>query len=421
MPSLRIKVSIFINYFIFAILLNSIGTVILQVQHNFGVAPTSSSLIELCKDISIGIGSFIAATFISRIGYKKSMLVALALVSFACFMMPLIKTFFAIKLLFAICGASFALTKMSVLGTIGLIAKDEKEYIGILSFIEAFFMVGIVAGYFIFSGFMDDANNSSLGWFNVYYVLGGIAVLAFFMLLISPLNEKPTKIEISSAKSGMPAMFRLMLVPAVVSFIMCTFLYVVVEQSIMSWLPTYNNKVLQLASTMSVQVTSILAAATALGRLAGGMLMKKINWFPVLVSCLFLAAILVLIALRIAGSETGAQITSWLALPVTAYLFPLIGFFLAPVYPTINAVMMSNLPREKHAAMSAVIVVFSALGGMFGSMLTGVVFEFFGGKTAFYFSLLPIGVLLTALFIFERARTQAFRFGFPMLGKPAIS
>ena len=37
MSTFRIKLSLFINYFVFAILLNSVGTVILLVQTYFGV------------------------------------------------------------------------------------------------------------------------------------------------------------------------------------------------------------------------------------------------------------------------------------------------------------------------------------------------------------------------------------------------
>ena len=80
MNNWRIKVSLFINYFVFAILLNSVGTVILQVQNNYGVTQGAASILEAFKDLSIAIASFLVASYISRIGYKRSMLLALALV-----------------------------------------------------------------------------------------------------------------------------------------------------------------------------------------------------------------------------------------------------------------------------------------------------------------------------------------------------
>ena len=66
-----IKLSLFINYFLFAILLNSVGTVIFQVQNTYLVSESSASVLEAFKDISIALTSFLVASFIARIGYKR--------------------------------------------------------------------------------------------------------------------------------------------------------------------------------------------------------------------------------------------------------------------------------------------------------------------------------------------------------------
>lgn len=47
--------------------------------------------------------------------------------------------------------------------------------------------------------------------------------------------------------------------------------------------------------------------------------------------------------------------------------------------------------------MTGLIVLFSALGGTTGSMITGFVFSVFNGQTAFYFTLLPIAVIIIML------------------------
>ena len=63
---------------------------------------------------------------------------------------------------------------------------------------------------------------------------------------------------------------------------------------------------------------------------------------------------------------------------------------------------MSKLPAYKHGVMSSLIIVFSALGGTLGSRITATIFENLGGQNAFYFSLVPIAVLLVALFFFKK-------------------
>jgi len=408
MQNWQIKASLFLNYFVFAILLNSVGTVILQVQNNYGVTEGAASVLEAFKDLSIAIVSFLVSSYITRIGYKNAMLIALGLVTAVCFAIPSLPGFWATKLLFAAVGSGFALIKMSVYSTIGLVTKDEKEHISLMNFIESFFMIGILTGYFIFSAFVDDANPQSTEWLKVYYLLGGISMAAFLLLLTARLDESSAKTPAGdSFLRDFEKMFRLAAVPLVLVFVLCAFFYVLVEQSIMSWLPTFNSKVLQLPTALSIEMASILAGATALGRFLAGIVMKKLNWYVVLTACLVLAAILVFTAIPLAKGAEGRTVTGWSDAPLAAFVFPLIGLFLAPVYPAINSLILSSLPKNQHGLMSGLIIIFSALGGTTGSIITGNIFGKFGGQTAFYFSLVPIGILLTGLYFFKKLQLQS--------------
>jgi MFS transporter, FHS family, glucose/mannose:H+ symporter len=407
MQTWRIKLSLFINYFVFAILLNSSGIAILQVQNNFHVAKKAAAWIDPCKDLSIAIVSFLVASYIVKFGYKRAMLVALGIITAICFIIPNTPSFFAIKLLFVAVGACFALIKMSVYSTIGIVTKDSKEHISMMNFIESFFMIGNLSLYFIFSSFVDNSNPSSTAWLNAYYLLGGLAALAFILLLSARLDE-----SVAHDESGKPVqakfsdMFKLMSEPIVIAFIFSAFFYVLIEQSIQNFLPTFNNKVLLLPAVLSIQMGSILAGSTALGRFLAGVILKRLNWFYVIISSLLLAALLVLIAMPLAKNAPAGSITGWLDAPVAAYIFPLIGLLLAPVYPAINSVILTSLPKPKHGVMSGLIIIFSAIGGTTGSLLTGYIFDKYNGQTAFYFSLVPIGILIVCLFVFKKLQRK---------------
>lgn len=407
MNNWRIKLSLFINYFVFAILLNSSGIAILQVQNNFGVSKKAAAWIDPCKDLSIAILSFLIASSITRFGYKKAMLFALAIISIACFIIPVTPSFFAIKLLFVVTGCCFALIKMSVYSTIGIVTKDSKEHISMMNFIESFFMVGNLSLYFIFSSFVDDAHPQSTAWLKAYYLLGGLSLLAFLLLLSSPLDESSARAsENGPEKIRFVDMFKLMGEPIVLAFIFSAFFYVLIEQSIQNFLPTFNNKVLLLPAALSIQMGSILAGSTALGRFLAGLVLKKLNWLYVLIGTLALASLLIIIAMPLAKNETGKNITGWLDAPIAAYVFPLIGLLLAPVYPAINSVILSSLPKHKHGLMSGLIIIFSAIGGTTGSLLTGFVFDKYGGQSAFYFSLIPIAILVIFLILFNHLQKK---------------
>jgi len=407
MQNWRIKLSLFLNYFVFAILLNSSGIAILQVQNNFGVSKNAAAWIDPCKDLSIAALSFLVASSITRFGYKRAMLFALGIVSLVCFVIPRTPGFFAIKLLFVAVGCCFALIKMSVYSTIGIVTKDSKEHISMMNFIESFFMVGNLSLYFIFSSFVDNAHPQSTAWLRAYYLLGGLALAAFLLLLSSPLDESAAKTEAGKTESvRFVDMLKLMGEPIVIAFIFSAFFYVLIEQSIQNFLPTFNNKVLLLPAVLSIQMGSILAGSTALGRFFAGIVLQKLNWLFVLLGTLLLAAVLIIIAMPLAKNEAGENITGWLDAPIAAYIFPLIGLLLAPVYPAINSVILSSLPKPKHGLMSGLIIIFSAIGGTTGSLLTGYLFDQYGGQNAFYFSLVPITILALLLIVFNRLQKK---------------
>lgn len=407
---MRLKLSLFLNYIVFAILLNSVGTVILQVQNNYGVSAVGAGALEAFKDLSIAVVSFLVASYATRIGYKRAMLIALGTVTIACLLMPQLPAFWTTKLLFAATGASFALIKVSVFATIGLITKNPDDHASFMNFLEAMFMVGVLSGYFLFSAFVDDQNLQSTAWLQVYYVLAGIAGAAFLLLLTTPLNESAVQTADKTLHvSSVASMLRLAVTPVVLVFILTAFTYVLMEQGIMSWLPTFNSQYLKLPTSLSIQMASILAASTALGRLGAGFALKRIPWYGLLMACLVIAGSLVLIALPLA--EKASQNTvilaagasyGWGNAPMAAFIFPLIGLFIAPIYPAINSAILSSLPLRQHGPMAGLIVVFSALGGTTGSLITGRIFETYGGQTAFYASLVPITLLLVLLTVFKR-------------------
>jgi fucose permease len=196
-------------------------------------------------------------------------------------------------------------------------------------------------------------------------------------------------------------MLALALLPATISFLIAIFLYVLIEQSIGTWLPTFNNEILHLPPGMSVQAASIFIAALAVGRLGAAPLVQRLGWLKLLLGCLACMAVLVVLTLPLTrGVEMRPDVT-WTSAPIAAYLFPLIGVLMAPIYPITCSVMLSTLPRDRHAAMVGLIVIFSALGGTIGSFITGLVFQYFSGQTAFYLVLVPIAATAAALLRFH--------------------
>ena len=404
MSNSKIKFSLYLNYFVFAILLNSVGILIQKSQNRYHVDEVTASSLEAFKDLSIAFVSFLIGSFLPRLGYKKGMLMALALVFVGCLGMYWGNSFTSVRILFACVGISFAVIKVSVYSMIGLITSSDKEHKSVLSSIESFFMIGIASGFIAFPLFYSDTDPNA--WLRIYLVLAALIAVSFLILLFSEFNIK-YQIPGTNIKDDFIEMIKLLKRPLVLVFAIAAFMYVMTEQGIMSWLPTFNQKVLLLPEKPSVTMAVILMLSIALGRYICSLLVKRMSWIVLLCSCLTGAALMVLFVLPQTQNMPQLEIHSLRDVPVIAYVFPLIGFFLAPIYPLVNSFVLSSTEKIYHSPMASLLVFFSAVGGTLGSRLVGYLFKNIGGQKAFYFSLVPMAVLFICILFFSKMQKKS--------------
>jgi fucose permease len=126
MSNFKIKLSLFLNYFVFAILLNSVGILIQKSQNRYQVDEVTASSLEAFKDLSIAFVSFFVGSFLPRLGYKKGMLIALALVFAGCLGMHW--KFLYICQNFICLRGYFFCDNQSLYSLIGLVTSIEKQH-----------------------------------------------------------------------------------------------------------------------------------------------------------------------------------------------------------------------------------------------------------------------------------------------------
>lgn len=176
-----------------------------------------------------------------------------------------------------------------------------------------------------------------------------------------------------------------------------------IEQGIMTWLPRFNEKIFSFSDKLSVQMASILAISLAAGRFLAGWLSKKISWSLIVISCAILSLILILVILPQLKPANEVMVLNKLSdVPMLGFILPLIGLFIAPIYPLLNSTVLSHLPKHLHSPMSGLIIVFSALGGTIGSRIVGTLFKNIGGVNAFYFLIIPIVLLIISVILIQR-------------------
>ena len=393
-----VKISVFIIFFVFAALLNSVGILVERSQTVYGISKGDAAVLEPFKDLSIALVAFFVGSFLPKLGYKKALLISLAIVFFACLGMYFLNSFLGVKLLFLATGVCFAVVKVSVLALIGEVSKDEKEHSSLMNLTESIFMVGIMTMYLIFPLFYSDTDPNA--WLKGFLVLAGFLAAAFLFVFFSPLEVQIQ--DKTSLKQSVSEMKNLLKSRLVLIFACFAFFYVMTEQGIMSWLPTFNNHVLHLSPKLSAQMAVILMVSIALGRFISSILTKKIRWFSIALVCVFAAGIFVLLVLPLAKNVHPGNVETLTDIPLVAFLFPLIGLFLAPMYPLVNSALLSNTPKNLQSSLAGILTFFSAVGGTVGSLVIGNVFEKLGGDNIFYLSLLPLGILLITFIFINR-------------------
>ena len=405
MKNWQIKFSLYLNYFVFAMLLNSVGILIQKSINTYHVDELSASSLEAFKDLSIAFVSFLVGSFLPRLGYKRGMLISLALVFVGCLQMYFGNSFTSVRILFACVGISFAVVKVSVYSLVGLLVNDDKEHKGFLSSIESFFMIGIAVAFVGFPLFYSETDPNA--WLRVYLVVAALISVSFIFLLFSDFKSLNYEIPGTNLGDDFKQMIGLLKRPLVSVFAIAAFMYVMTEQGIMSWLPTFNEKVLHLPEKMSVFMAVILMLSIAGGRYLSSILIKKVYWLVLLLGCLIGAALMVMIVLPQTSNLAVKEINSLIDVPVIAYVFPLIGFFLAPIYPLVNSIVLSSTEKVFHSPMASLLVFFSAIGGTLGSRLVGYLFKNIGGEKAFYFALIPMAILAICLFILNNIQKKS--------------
>ncbi len=399
-----LRAIVYLLYFIFAILLNSVGILIQKSINVYGVTHSQAGNLEGFKDLSIAIVSFIAGIYLPKLGYKKGLLTGLIFVLLGCITMYFANSFWAVKVMFACTGFAFALVKVAIYALISS-SSDNKEVLNkFLSTVESVFMVGVATAYLIFPLFYSDTNPDQ--WLHIYLLLSVLILIA--IALVAKKDFKPYELFSHDASySGLKDQLSILRQPVIFIFAICAFLYVMTEQGIMSWLPTFNEQVLQLPEKLSVNMAVILALSIALGRYIAGNIGERIQWIWILQACLGVAFLMIIFLLPKTEDLPVLNIQSFGDIPWIAFVFPMIGLFLAPIYPLMNAAILSITDKDKFTQMAGILTFFSAIGGTLGSKITGVLFEKLDGGQAFYFALIPLALLAISLFILHKKTSHA--------------
>jgi len=404
---LKIKAALALGFFTYAILINSVCIIAKEKVMGSDALNESANIFSVIPEFSILALSLFAASFIGSVGYRKSLLFAFGATALACTIASFSSSFTTFVGFFIVGGICFVPVKIATYTLAALQADSERECVRSLCFLEACFTAGIFVGDLIANRFLSYINPGTSYWYVFFFGLIAFELAVFMLLFFSPVDESKARRELSPFPEDLKATFKLTITPLVLAFIASNFLYVLIEQSATNWVLAYDEYVTHLPSSVTVnEMMMAVVFFMAVGRLIACVVLIEVTWLGLLMGCLLMAASLTLAILPLAGTSHNLYSFGQISAPLASFLLPFVAFFIAPIYPVVNAVALSAMPPQQYGRICGLIMFFSAIGGIGGRSIIRQVFGIFGGQIAFSLTLLPIVALMFCLFYVSRIRTS---------------
>lgn len=375
----KISLPLRLTFLIFSMVLNCMGIVILQLSEA-KVTYEKLGFLESFKDLPIAFISLFAVNFISRFGTKKSLILALTIVGICSLILPFVEVFWFYRLWFAIIGACFAIGKICVFGIIRNNIAEEKALAKTMNSVEASFMIGIFVV------------NTGFGWlissqYSQFWKFGFLSVsllcaVTIFLFSKLPVLE-PERIRKDNIIKDLAEIFN----PILIIFLAVIFSTVFLEQSFNSWLPSFYKKHLKVNSFFALQASSFLALFSYLGRTITANIIHRFSLSRYYIFCISLIIMVLIIIIGIQFFDTEDS-------RALLFLFPVIGLFLAPLYPVINSKMIARIDKSRANLFTSLIVIFSSLGSSVSSIIMALLF---GNELLSFY---PLYILSAVIVIF---------------------
>ena len=332
--------------------------------------------------------SIIAGIFLGRFGIKPSFMfgyVALCLGLFSVFFMP---GFFAVtgSLFLVFAGFGFFEVGVNALAARVFVTKTALLMNLLHSFYGIGAMLGPKAGGIIASG-------GNFGWRHTYLFSLPLALAVFIPAIFirfpeSSLEESGTGMEAAGNNAERKSFFDALKSPRVWLMSITLGLAVVIEMNSANWGPLYFQDVYNFnPSTDGATFLTAFFLLFTISRIICGPLVERIGYIRTL-----LGVACVIFVIFLAGFFLGAK---------GIYVLPVLGFFVALLWPTIMAVAIVSFGRDAPVFSSAMI----AIGGLVNAAvqyLIGITNRVLGSAWGYRSSIIYTVLLILALLLLSQ-------------------
>ena len=316
--------------FVYGMIAAMLGTILPELSERFHLTPTQNGTIALVQALGLIIASLAVGPLLDTQGDKIGLILGLACIAVALFLLPRSPGFTAILLLLFLLGMGGGIV---VTGANALANSVSGEHSAIaLNLVNLFFGLGGLTTPFI------AANIFKKNWVRLCYTVASLTVAALVVQAISKMPPPAGNAKFLLADVG-PILGR----PLLFMLGFFLFLYITCEVGVWNWLPRH----LIAQGIPESRALNILSLGFALGLLIG-----RVGVSPILTHVSPINVTL--------GASIAMAITTFLMLqtnkPGMAFVLVFIaGLSMAPVFPTTLAITGAAFPRMTGTALGFVI------------------------------------------------------------------
>jgi fucose permease len=316
--------------FVYGMIAAMLGTILPNLSERFQLTPRQNGTIAMAQAIGLIIASVSVGPLIDNQGKKVGLVLGLALIAIALFLLPKAtgyRSIVAYLFLLGLGGGIIVTGGNALVSDIG-----EERRATVLNLLNLFFGLGGLATPFISANLLKkDAVKLC---YLTAVLTAGTLIVNFAAPIPPPSGERGFRLAEIGQLTGNPALYLLALL---------LFLYVACEVGVWNWLPRH----LIAQGIEEGRALNILSLGFALGLLLG-----RVAVAPILITVppktVTLAASLLMIVTTYLALQTRQPRISWVAVFCA-------GIAMAPVFPTTLAMVGDRFPVATASAMGIVI------------------------------------------------------------------
>jgi fucose permease len=316
--------------FVYGMIAAMLGTILPDLSERFQLTPTQNGTIAFAQALGLMIASVGVGPLLDTQGEKVGLILGLACIAFALYLLPRSQGFRPIVLLMFLLGIGGGIV---VTGANALVSGvSEAHRATALNLVNLFFGLGGLATPFI------SANLFQKNWVRLCYTVASLTVITLAIHALTPMPAPDAASGFVFANVG-PILGR----PLLFMLGLFLFLYITCEVGVWNWLPRH----LIAQGIPESRALNILSLGFALGLLIGRVGVSQI--------LIHVPAVEVTLAASIAMAVTTFSMLRTKKPSVAAALVFIAGVAMAPVFPTTLAIVGTAFPKMSGTAIGFVI------------------------------------------------------------------